>query len=192
MNFRRAKPDHKDFRLPGADTAWSLRYHAIVLVKPATGRPVKGEWDHDEWLLSVQLVRYGENGTIAHPLTGPVESFTYKTGTGHRTTQFGKRAPYQPRGMTVSVWESLIPTAPDMPGFLESIASDVSTAIDMPAAETDAMDYLAEELGMTEGKPSDILRTVRALQDVRTKVARLVKPSGMTESQFIDWARESE
>ena len=78
------------------------------------------------------------------------------------------------------------PWEPEVKGVLYSLASDLSSALDMPQDDANALDRLAAEMGFE--KPGEALRTLRALRLAHDDVTAFLRKVGIAPAAFIEWA----
>jgi hypothetical protein len=138
-----------------------------TLVKRAPDNSPRGtDWKiaSDQFLVTVTQREYGNTQT-----------FDYWAGIGNRKVTHGRAY--------------ATPVMPKANSFLYSIASDVSTTLELPAETGAAMDHLADEMGAFD-KPSDALRLVEGLRANVDKVKALLRNTGMTLQDFAEWQEE--
>lgn len=147
----------------------------FVLVKRAN---TTKEMDH--WSATLTL----DNGNAA--------TFDYRTGIGHRCmiSDNGMARPgMRANTSTRHGFEHSLPKEPDAQDVLISLGMDLSTALEMPAADAAALDYLESEFGH-DGKASELLRMVHALRETLDKLREFIRGTGWTIEQFAAACQE--
>ena len=71
--------------------------------------------------------------------------------------------------------------------MLYSLASDLSSALDMPQDDASALDHLAAEMGFE--KPGEALRTLRALRLAHDDVTAFLRKVGIARRRGLYAAR---
>lgn len=169
LHFKR-RPDNR-IPLPGG--RFIAHGSAVLVALAGKGRPNAGEWQADEWRFTVSAVAPGSTMPAAVLVT------TYRTGTGHRAPS---RLP--------SVQPDATPWEPEVKGVLYSLASDLSSALDLPQDDANALDHLAGEFGID--KPGEGLRMLRALRLAHDDVTAFLRKIGLQPAAFIEWAYSEE
>lgn len=169
LHFKR-RPDNR-IPLPGGK--FIAHGSAVLVALASKGKPKAGEWQSDEWRFTVSAVAPRSTIPAAVLVT------TYRTGTGLRAPS---RLP--------SVQPEATPWEPEVKGVLYSLASDLSSALDLPQDDANALDHLAAEMGFE--KPGEALRTLRALRLAHDDVTAFLRKVGIAPAAFIEWAYSEE